>query len=115
MPELIPKIDIELLLEEIANKEKARAEIMPTEQDALSRMFECYKRLKELGWNEAMYCPKDGTVFYAIEAGSTGIHESHYDGEWPNGMWWIHNKGDLWPSRPILFKLKPDNSGNHEE
>lgn len=84
----------------------ARAHLMPTTKDALNRMFECYLRLKELGWREAIYCPKDGTVFDAIEAGSTGVFPSHYDGEWPKGRWWAHSHGDLWPSRPILFRPK---------
>ncbi len=84
--------------------EEIRARDMPTERDALSTMFEAHQRLKELGWNDAIYCPKDGSVFDVIEAGSTGIHPCSYDGEWPKGSWWIHDEGDLWPSRPILFR-----------
>lgn len=86
-----------------ARKEK-RQEDMPTEKDAINAMFEAYQRLKELGWGDAIYCPKDGSVFHIIEAGSTGIHDCSYDGEWPKGTWWVHSEGDLWPSRPILFK-----------
>lgn len=56
--------------------------------------------------NDAVYCPKDGTVFDAIEVGSTGIHPCHYDGEWPHGSWWTHEAGDLWPSRPCLFRKR---------
>jgi hypothetical protein len=83
----------------------ARAKLMPTERDAITLMFDCYQRLKELGWNDACYCPKDGTPFDAIEAGSSGIHDCHYEGDWPTGRWWISD-GDLWPSRPILFRLR---------
>lgn len=72
----------------------------------LVKMFVAYDRLRLLGWREAIYCPKDGTVFEAIEAGSTGVHDCHYQGEWPNGSWWIHAAGDLYPSFPILFRLK---------
>lgn len=82
---------------------KKRAEKMPTEQDALAQMFEAYQRLKELGWNDAIYCPKDGTRFLAIESGSTGTHECSYEGKWPDGRWWVYG-GDMWPSRPILWK-----------
>ena len=99
------KIDFEKLFDEIDKKEAKRAEDMPTQQDALSRMFECVERLKELGWNNAIFCPKDGSIFYVIESGSSGIHKAHYEGKWPDGRWWIHDKSDLWPSRPILFKL----------
>ena len=92
-----------------------RAEQMPDEHAALHAMMDAYIRLKELGWNNAIYCPKDGTTFNVIEAGSSGIHTCHYDGEWPNGSWWIHDEGDFWPSRPILFKAtgpKADDDSN---
>lgn len=80
-----------------------RAESMPTVQDALVVMSEAYRRLHDLGWREAMYCPKDGSRFEVIEAGSSGIHVAHYNGKWPNG-WWIADAGDLWPSHPILWR-----------
>jgi len=88
--------------------EQARAALWPTDQDAISAMTDAFHRLKSLGWKEAIYCPKDGTVFEVIEAGSSGIHKCHYDGEWPKGAWWVHSSGDLWPSRPILFRLIAD-------
>jgi hypothetical protein len=97
--------DIDTLLDDIDKAQAKRSEDMPTDKDALLRMFECVQRLKELGWNDAIYCPKDGTIFDAIESGSSGIHKAHYDGKWPEGNWWVHSEGDLWPSRPILFKL----------
>ncbi len=99
------KIDLEELLAEIDAAEAKRAVDMPTEQDAIDQMFQCRLRLTELGWGDAVYCPKDGTVFNVIESGSSGIHKAHYEGKWPDGRWWVHVKGDLWPCRPILFKL----------
>ena len=90
-----------------AAEEKRRVD-MPTEQDAINAMFQAWYRLKELGWEEAMYCPKDGTGFLAIESGSTGIHDCYYDGEWPDGHWWTPSEGDLWPSHPILWKPKTE-------
>lgn len=74
--------------------------------DAMQRAF---LALKACGWREAIYCPKDGTRFLAIEAGSTGVFPCYYEGEWPKGGWWTEAHGDLWPSRPILFK--PMDSG----
>ena len=88
-----------------ASKEKRKL-LMPDEQTAIRMMFDAYMRLKELGWNDAIYCPKDGTEFHAIEPGSTGIHDCRYDGEWPDGRWWIIGDGDLYPSRPVLFRRK---------
>ena len=87
--------------------EAERATLMPTERDAIVAMWSAFQRLRELGWREAVYCPKDGTVFDAIEAGSTGIFPCHYGGEWPSGHWWAEDGGDLWPSRPILFRERP--------
>ena len=86
--------------------EKRRKELMPTQHDALKAMQEAYIRLKELGWSEAIYCPKDGSHFDVIENGSTGTHDCYYDGEWPNGSWWVCTEGDIWPSRPCLYKLQ---------
>jgi len=78
------------------------------EQTALEGMFNGFLALQSQGWKEIMYCPKDGTVFEVIEAGSTGIHDCHYTGVWPTGTWWVHDDQikDLFPSRPILFRLK---------
>lgn len=85
-----------------------RREIMPDEQAAIRMFFESWLRLKELGWREAVYCPKDGTWFDAIEPGSTGVHNCHYSGEWPKGRWLIAEHGDLYPSRPALFRERPN-------
>ena len=83
-----------------------RAEQMPDERAAIEAMFQAWLRLKELGWQEAQYCPKDGSLFDAIEPGSTGIHQCQYEGEWPKGCYWIVGDNDLWPSRPVLVRRK---------
>ena len=85
--------------------EQKRAADMPTEQDAINAIGQAYQRLKELGWNDAIYCPKDGSSFDVFEVGSTGIHSAHYEGKWPTGTWWIAEAGDLWPSRPTLYRV----------
>jgi hypothetical protein len=95
------------LLAAIDEADRRRAELMPDEQSAIRMMFEAHQRLKELGWNDAIYCPKDGSEFDAIEPGSTGIHRCHYSGEWPKGSWWVSGDGDLWPSRPVLYRAGP--------
>jgi hypothetical protein len=78
--------------------EKAwREQIMPTERDAISLMFSAWYRLQDFGWREAMYCPKDGSEFEVIEAGSTGIHKTSYFGTWPTG-------GCVDISTPVLFR-----------
>lgn len=89
-------------------RDKARrAEMMPTEADAARALWEAYYRLKELGWREATYCPRDGRTLKFIEAGSSGIDEGHCDDQnrahkLPSV--WLHSKGDLWPSQPVLYR-----------
>jgi hypothetical protein len=95
--------EADALWKEAAKQQQDRADYMPSVDAALTLLTQAHQRLKELGWREAMYCPKDGTVFEIIEAGSSGIHRCHYDGEWPNG-WWVHADGDLCPSHPILWR-----------
>lgn len=92
----------------------ARAERMPDEQAAIRQMHDAYIRLTELGWQNAIYCPKDGSHFKVIEAGSTGIHDANYTGEWPKGSWWVYD-GDVWPSRPVLFRLYPDDEEKEKQ
>lgn len=92
--------------EECERKKTKREQDMPTDADAIRTLFEAFQRLKELGWREAIYCPKDGSLFDAIECGSTGIHDCSYEGEWPKGSWFVHADNDLWPSHPVLFRLK---------
>ena len=79
---------------------------MPDDNEALLNMFDAFQRLQELGWRDIIYCPKDGTHFDAIEAGSTGIHNCWYQGTWPKGIWWGDAANDIWPMHPILFRLK---------
>ena len=70
------------------------------EKALLVAMFRAFDALRQLGWQDAMYAPRDNSAFLAIEAGSTGIHECTRDNE---GRFWVYD-GDLWPSRPVLWK-----------
>ena len=88
---------------------------MPTEQSAIDMMFEAFDRLRQdFGWREAIYCPKDGSSFEVLEAGSTGIFPCHYEGEWPTGSWCIEQDGGS-PSRPVLFRLHPADEAKRQE
>ncbi len=94
------------LLASIERRNAALAAALPDEAACLRAAFAAWERLQALGWKDIIYCPKDGTVFDSISAGSTGIHDCHYQGEWPDGRWWVHDGGDLWPAHPIMFRLK---------
>jgi len=106
--------EAEALWKETERRRAERAAKLPDERAAIEAMFEAFDRLRELGWSEAIYCPKDGSSFSVIEAGSTGIFRAHYAGEWPNGTWWVENGDDLSPSRPILYRLFPEDEAKRK-
>ena len=56
------------------------------------------------GWKDICYCPKDGSVFWAWSPVMPNPYRCKYDGEWPNGKWWALMDGDIWPDQPVLFK-----------
>lgn len=101
--------EAEEILRRCDAEESRRKELMPDEQAARYLFGDAWQRLKQMGWNDACFCPKDGSLFEVIEAGSTGIHKCSYDGEWPSGTYWVHSEGDLWPSHPLLFRHFPHN------
>lgn len=81
---------------------------------AIERLASVYMGLRNEGWREIMYAPKDGTEIEVIECGSTGIHRARWhsfkcDHSLRNcGCFFIAEAGDLWPSHPILFReIKP--------
>ncbi len=90
---------------------RRRVADMPSDDDALRIMFTAWQRFKDLGWKDIIYCPKDGTRFLSISAGSTGKHVTWYDGKWPNGSWWVADGGDTWPAHPIMWKSIPEVEG----
>lgn len=97
---------MEALIEASEKYHALLAELMPTEQHALQVMDQAYTRLKDLGFDNAVYAPKNGTPFDAIEVGSTGIFDCHYSGEWPKGTFFISDGDDFYPSRPSMYRLK---------
>lgn len=111
--EPLRKSEADAMLARIELSTEQRRAAMPDEQSAINAMFNAWQRLKEFGWNDAIYCPKDGSTFSVLESGSTGIHAAHYQGDWPTGGWLIHAEGDLWPSRPVLYK--PRAAGSRHE
>ena len=90
----------------IEEGKKRRADLMPTEQDAVKALWEAQQRLRELGWKDAQYAHAKEHG-YLIEIGSSGIHEGYTDDQ---RRWWIPDEGDLWPSKPILYKPRDTSS-----
>jgi len=106
--------EAETIWESVRRAHEDRVARMPDEKSALNAMHDAYTRLKDMGWRDAIYCPKDGSTFEIIEVGSTGIFRAHYQGEWPTGSWWAEDAGDLWPSRPALFRLLPEAQAEYD-
>lgn len=103
--------EADALWRSIQDEKAKRAEAMPTEQDAVRAMWSAYQRLRELGWREAHYAPRDGRDLLFVEAGSTGIHRGHVDDPEPGLLSprvWLHSSGDLWPSHPVLYRELSD-------
>lgn len=103
------QLDARRLLDAVDRDLAKRAKELPDDQTAIRAMFRAYDRLRELGWREAQYCPKEnGTIFEVIEAGSTGIHKCYYEGEWPDGYYCVMDDRDVYPTRMgvLLFRLR---------
>lgn len=96
--------------------EARRAEQMPDEQSAIRALFDAWLRLKDFGWREPMYCPKDGTRFKIIELGSTGVFDGAYRGKWPDGSWDSWDEFDMYCSSiaPAMFKLLPEDQAKED-
>lgn len=98
------KSEADALWAQVEADDARRREMMPDEQSAINLLFDAQTRLKEFGWKEPVYAPKDGSPLDIIELGSTGIHRGHYEGAWPDGRWWVYDEGDTYPSRPALAR-----------
>lgn len=77
--------EADAIWEAIEADEKRRLVDMPTSRSALSAMCSARTRLKDLGWRDGIYCPKDGSAFAVCEVGSTGMWKGFYQGKWPDG------------------------------
>lgn len=96
---------------------EAKAKVdFPDEQAALREISRAMQRLRDFRWRDGIDCPKDGSEFEIIEAGSTGIFRCRYDGEWPDGMWMTFDDSDVYPSirPPLMFRLLPEAQAEHD-
>ena len=93
--------DARALLEATEKQAAARRERIPDTASALRLICDAKEILREQGWSDAIYCPKDGSLFAVVEWGSSGIFESFYMGEWPSGHLYVcdylcHPSGLMW-------------------
>lgn len=78
-----------------------RQAMMPDEATAIRFMHDANTTLKEMGWQDPLYAPKNQPI-QMLEAGSTGIHNGYRD---EIGFWITDD--DTWPSRPVLWRPMP--------
>ncbi len=100
-------------------KEKRIAD-MPDFDKAIGALHNAKTRLGELGWRDAVYCPKNGSSFAIIEYGSTGIFTASYYGKWPEGHLIYddcvgHPKGCMWKPIEALTEQEAELRRNCEE
>ena len=83
----LTKEQAKALWEGIEKTDAARKAQYPDSATAIAVLFDARHSLTtDHGWKEGIYCPKDGSHFAIITAGSTGIFSGYYLGEWPDGM-----------------------------
>lgn len=114
--EPLTRAEADALWEACERERENRAARMPNEQAAIRALFDAWQRLKELGWNDGRYCPKDGTHFRVIELGSTGIFDCVCGGEWPDRTWTTFDGLDAYPSSraPAMFRLYPEDEAAYK-
>lgn len=96
---------------QVRASDKRRRRLMPDALSALDMLGDARQRLRDEGWADGIYCPKDGSEFAVIEYGSTGIFAGFYCGKWPDGHviccdFVGHPKGILW--KPLSELTEPE-------
>lgn len=91
------------IMRSLEEMKKLRVDQMPTQEAALDVLMAAYTRLKDLGWKEIIYHPKDGSTFEVIEPGSTGVFLCQYWESPTRGSFWIMEDG-VSPSHPVLWR-----------
>lgn len=114
--EPLTRTEGEAIWKRVEEQKTKRATDVPDEKSAINAMFDAWLRLKELGWREGMYAPKDGSTFKIVELGSTGIFDCYSHGDWPYCMWFTSDEHDIYPSSqaPAMFRLLPEDQAKYD-
>lgn len=78
--------------------------------DSITDFYKAYVALKDEGWQDAIYAPKDGTEIEIIEVGSTGIHKvawSSFDHQPLDTCGCFFGGAEGYPSHPVLWRRVP--------
>lgn len=79
--------------EECERKDAERAKTYPDSLSCLRAMSSAEERLKQLGWRNGRYCPRDGSTFATCQVGSTGMWE---------GFWSPDSGSEVFPQGYII-------------
>ena len=88
------------IMAQIDAAQLSRQDRYPTVQTCLDEAAQIMQRLKDMGWRDICYAPKDGTYFKAICFGATQPQTCCYIGK----SIFAASGGDWWPETPVLFK-----------
>jgi hypothetical protein len=115
--EALTEAEARAVWEHAERSQAERAERMPDEKAAIEALWSAHQRLRELGWSEPQYCPKDGTRFKVIELGSTGIFDCYYHGEWPKGHYMVMDEHDCYPTSTgvAMYRLYPEDEAKRKQ
>ncbi len=63
---------------------------------------DAYNALLHLGWRDAHHAPTDRRILGIGGSGHVRVHQRL------GAHWFAEDAGDLWPSRPVLWKELPE-------
>lgn len=76
-----------------------------TDYELCVEMMTDYHAFMARGWSEAKFAKPDSTrIIELIEMGSVGFHRGYRD---EDGLFWITDEHDLYPSSPVLYRELP--------
>ena len=94
------------ILAEAEQQRDQRARALPTLDHCLIAMVQIMQRLRELGWRDAEYAPRDRT-FLGITPGSTrAVRCVHLGGA--EGAFFCEDGDDFWPVRILVWRELTD-------
>lgn len=64
--------------QQIEHEDAKRALALPSSLDCLKAMCSAEGRMKQLGWRDGRYCPRDGSAFAVCQVGSTGMWRGYW-------------------------------------
>ena len=94
--------DISKILMTAQLRRKERAEHLPTTDHCTVALLQVMERLRELGWRDAEYAPRDRS-FNAIVLGGSGVHRCMWIGG-TTGGYFIEEAHAWWLARIVVWK-----------